>query len=136
MLLVIQYAMSKPLTQCRAVVGDDPMWWAQFLTAKEKTEKLVVKAVRKLFRNHNYIEFTARLDLPVTMKTEDAHVLLNVRTAFLKGEWWQHMEGFQDLHRTTLILVGKAGTATPGHADWAEAHNVAFAVNEVRHPII
>lgn len=31
---------------------------------------------------------------------------------------------------------GKTGTSTPGHADWAEAHNVAFAVNEVRYPII
>ena len=145
MLLVIQYAMSKPLTQCRAVVGDDPKWWARFLTAKEKKEKLVVKAVHKLFRcaqcsrdvlvHHDYIDHGT---LGSASDNEDKGRTCAPECAysFLKGEWWQHVEGFQDLHRTTLILVGKAGTATPGPADWAEAHNVAFAVNEVRNPII
>ena len=63
--------------------------------------------------------------------TEQAQQLLSSRQQTAKSEWWgEHTAGFVDMHRMTLCLVGRAGTRTAPHVDWADAKNVAVAVGQ------
>ena len=56
-------------------------------------------------------------------------LLLRLKTAH--SEWWgEHTAGFIDMHRTTLCLIGRAGTKTAPHADWADARNFAVAIGQ------
>ncbi len=60
--------------------------------------------------------------------TQSAQHMVDIRQARVGGEWWgEHTHQLVDLHKTTMIFMGKEGLSTAAHADWADAQNIVFA---------
>lgn len=99
---------------------------AGFSVEQRKPEKIVV-AVQQMLSS-SYIAFTVRMD---TASTGQAKQLISLRQQTAHSEWWgEHTAGFIDMHRTTLSMIGRAGTKTAPHADWADARNFAIAIGQ------
>ena len=99
---------------------------AGFSVEQGKSEKIVA-AVQQMLSS-SYIAFTVRMD---TASTEQAKQLILLRQQIARSEWWgEHTAGFIDMHRTTLCMIGRAGTKTAPHADWADARNFAIAIGQ------
>ena len=82
--------------------------------------------VYKLLQSGEYISFVIRTDAATT---PEAKFMVDTRAARAPDEWWgAHTNGVVDMHNTTIIFMGRAGTFTAMHADWADAQNIAFAV--------
>ncbi len=97
------------------------------LSVEQRKPEKIVAAVRQMLSS-SYIAFTVRMD---TASTEQAKQLISLRQQTAHSEWWgEHTAGFIDMHRTTLCMIGRAGTKTAPHADWADARNFAIAVGQ------
>ena len=97
------------------------------LSAEQRQPEKIVPAVQRILSN-SYLAFTVRMD---SASTEQARQLVSLRQQTAKSEWWgEHTAGFVDMHRTTLCLMGRAGTRTAPHVDWADAKNFAIAVGQ------
>ena len=95
------------------------------LSIEQRRPEKIVAAAQQLL-SCSYVAFTVRMD---SASTEQASKLISVRKHAAKSEWWgEHTAGLVDRHRTTLCLMGRAGTKTAPHVDWADAKNFAVAV--------
>ncbi|DBA75688.1 TPA: hypothetical protein ACH3X2_009052, partial [Trebouxia sp. C0005] len=82
--------------------------------------------VHKLFCDGEYIAFTIRSDAATT---PEAKFMVDTRAASAPNEWWGvHTDAVVDVHNTTMIFMGQAKNFTGMHGDWADAVNIAFAV--------
>ena len=121
-----------PPMSCKAVLTgftSDLCTWAEFkdigLSVAQRQPDKIVTAVQRMLSS-SYLAFTVRMD---TASTGEAKQLISMRLQTAHSEWWgEHTAGFIDMHRTTLCLVGMAGTKTAPHADGADAKNFAIAV--------
>ncbi|KAL0018416.1 hypothetical protein WJX79_010142 [Trebouxia sp. C0005] len=74
----------------------------------------------------HYIAFTIRSDAATT---PEAKFMVDTRAASAPNEWWGvHTDAVVDVHNTTMIFMGQAKNFTGMHGDWADAVNIAFAV--------
>ena len=97
------------------------------LSVEQRKPAKIVAAVLQMLSS-SYIAFTVRMD---TASTEEAKQLIWLRQHTTHSEWWgEHTAGFIDMHRMTLCLIGRAGTKTAPHADWADARNFAIAIGQ------
>ncbi len=97
------------------------------LSVEQRKPEKIVAIVRQMLSS-SYLAFTVRID---TASTEQAKQLILLRLKTAHSEWWgEHTAGFIDMHRTTLCLIGRAGTKTAPHADWADARNFAVAIGQ------
>ncbi len=97
------------------------------LSVEQRKPEKIVATVRQMLSS-SYLAFTVRMD---TASTEQAKQLISLRLQTAHSEWWgEHTAGFIDMHRTTLCLIGRAGTKTAPHADWADARNFAVAIGQ------
>jgi len=93
---------------------------------KGKEPKDIAAAVQQLFQNGQYVSFTILMDAATTAL---AAFIIDTRKAETPKEWWgPHTDQVVDLHNTTIIFLGKHAKYTAPHGDWADAHNIAFAV--------
>ncbi|KAL3134232.1 hypothetical protein ABBQ38_006663 [Trebouxia sp. C0009 RCD-2024] len=121
-----------PAMSCKAVLTgftSDLCTWAESegagLSVEERQPDKIVVAVQRMLSS-SYLAFTVRMD---TASTGEAKQLISMRLQTAHSEWWgEHTAGFIDMHRTTLCLIGMAGTKTAPHADWADAKNFAIAI--------
>ena len=82
--------------------------------------------VSKLMHKGEYVAFTIRTDAATTA---EAQFMVDTRASRAANEWWgPHTDAIVDKHNTTMIFMGKAGNFTGMHADWADAQDIAFAV--------
>ncbi|KAL0031501.1 hypothetical protein WJX77_003847 [Trebouxia sp. C0004] len=121
-----------PAMSCKAVLTgftSDLCTWAKSedagLSAEQRQPDKIVTAVQRMLSS-SYLAFTVRMD---TAFTGEAKQLISMRLQTAHSEWWgEHTARFIDMHRTTLCLIGMAGTRTAPHADWADAKNFAIAI--------
>ena len=97
------------------------------LSVEPRKPEIIVAAVQQML-SFLYLAFIVRMD---TASTEQAKQLISLRQQTAQSEWWgEHTAGFMDMHKTTLCLIGRAGTKTAPHADWAHARNFAIAIGK------
>ena len=121
-----------PAMSCKAVLTgftSDLCTWAESedagLSVEQRQPDKIVIAVQRM-SSSSYLAFTVRMD---TACTGEAKQLISMRQLAAHFEWWgEHTAGFVDMHRTTLCLIGMAGTKAAPHADWADARNFAIAI--------
>ena len=83
---------------------------------ERKPEK--INGVQRILSGSDFV-FTIRID---SASTEQARQLISLQQHLAKNEWWsEHNSGFVDMHRTTMSLMGRAGTRTAPHVDQAGA---------------
>ena len=76
--------------------------------------------------------FGCNLFVPPDMSSLPAHVrkALDFRKVRLQHEDWKFHDFIQDPCRATLWLLGVKDRGTSFHVDWAEASNIAWAVDD------
>ena len=95
-----------------------------------KQPKDIAKAVYKLYKQAEYVRFTIRMDAATTPA---ATTMVAMRQSRVPLEWWgPHTAQLVDLHNTTMMFLAKSTCFTPPHADWADAHNIAFAIAAIK----
>lgn len=76
---------------------------------------------------------------PADMSTlhEDIRRVIQLRLQHVSTEWWKHTYFIQNTAKATLWLVGGKDSGTGFHVDWAEAKNVAWAIDgQVRFKLV
>ncbi|DBA96413.1 TPA: putative JmjC domain-containing histone demethylation protein 2C [Trebouxia sp. C0004] len=95
-----------------------------------KQPKDIAEAVFKSYKRAEYVRFTIRMD---SATTPTAASIVETRQARVPSEWWgPHTDQLVDLHNTTMIFMAKKTCFTAPHADWADAYNIAFAIDAIK----
>lgn len=95
------------------------------LSVEQRQPDKVVIVVQRMLSS-SYLAFIVQMD---TAFTAEAKQLISMRQLPAHYEWWgEHTAGFVDMHKTTLCLIGMAGTKRAPHADSADARNFAIAI--------
>ncbi|KAL3146626.1 hypothetical protein ABBQ32_000857 [Trebouxia sp. C0010 RCD-2024] len=103
-----------PAMSCKAVLTgftSDLCTWAESqdagLSVEQRQPDKVVIVVQRMLSS-SYLAFIVRMD---TAFTAEAKRLISMRQLPAHYEWWgEHTAGFLDMHKTTLCLIGMAGT--------------------------
>lgn len=99
-----------------------------------KQPKDIAEAVLKLYRRGEYVKFTFRMD---SATTPSATFMVTTREERVPCEWWgPHTDKLVDLHTTTMTFMAQEPCFTAPHGDWADAYNIAFAMNHIKVRII